>query len=59
VFIEKAVKDAPGGVYIVLEVTTRDEVRLVAVGYRYSQKTILSLYLLKIKVKQMQEPLMK
>jgi hypothetical protein len=28
-------------VHIVLEGTTRDEVKLVAIGYRYSQKTIL------------------
>jgi len=39
-FIEEALKDAPGGVYIVLEGTTRDEVKLVAIGYRYSRKTI-------------------
>ena len=40
-FIEDALKDAPGGVHIVLKGTTRDEVTLVAVGYRYSSKTIL------------------
>jgi len=40
-FIEDALKDAPGGVHIVLKGTTRDEVTLVAVGYRYSRKTIL------------------
>ncbi len=40
-FIEKALKDVPGGVYIILEGTTKDEVPLVALGYRYSQKTTL------------------
>ena len=34
-------KDAPGGVHMVLKGTTRDEVTLVAIGYRYSRKTIL------------------
>jgi hypothetical protein len=33
-FIENALKDAPGGVHIVLEGTTRDEVKLVAIRYR-------------------------
>ena len=40
-FIEEVLKEAPGGVHIVLKATTRDEVNLVAVGYRYSRKTIL------------------
>ena len=40
-FIEAALKDAPGGVHIVLKGTTRDEVNLVAIGYCYSRKTIL------------------
>jgi hypothetical protein len=40
-FIEEALKDAPGGVHIVLKGTTRDEVNLAAIGYRYSHKTIL------------------
>jgi hypothetical protein len=41
VFIENALKEAPGGVHIVLEGVTKDEVKLVAIGYRYSRKTIL------------------
>ena len=40
-FIEDALKDAPGGVHIVLKGKTRDEVSLVAIGYRYSRKTVL------------------
>ena len=40
-FIKSALKDAPGGVHILLEGVTKDEVTLVAMGYRYSQKTIL------------------
>jgi hypothetical protein len=40
-FIEDALKEAPGGIHIVLNGTTKDEVNLVAVGYRYSRKTIL------------------
>jgi hypothetical protein len=32
-FMENALKDAPGGIHI-LEGTTRDEVRLVAIGYQ-------------------------
>jgi hypothetical protein len=39
-FIEDALKDAPGGVSIALE-GTNHEVPLVAIGYRYSRKTIL------------------
>jgi|LakMenEpi03Aug12_release.lakeMendotaPanAssembly.Ray.scaffolds.fasta_scaffold205777_1 hypothetical protein len=46
-FIEATLKDAPGGVSIVLEGTTRDEVPLVAVGYRYSRKSILHFVLTK------------
>ncbi len=46
-FIENTLKDAPGGVSIVLEGTTRDEVQLVALGYRYSRKTILFFVLTK------------
>lgn len=38
-FIEEALKEAPGGVHIVLKSTTSDEVNLVAVGYRYSRKS--------------------
>jgi hypothetical protein len=37
-FIESALKDAPGGVHILLEGVTKDEVTLVAMGYRYSCK---------------------
>jgi hypothetical protein len=40
-FFEEALKDASGGVHIVLKGTTRDEVNLVAIGYCYSYKTIL------------------
>jgi hypothetical protein len=40
-FIEDALKEAPGGVHIVLQGMTKDEVKLVAIGYRYSRKTIL------------------
>jgi hypothetical protein len=40
-FIEDALKDAPGGVYIVLKGKTRDEVSLVAISYQYSRKTVL------------------
>jgi hypothetical protein len=46
-FIEKALKDAPGGVHNILEGTTKDEVTLVALGYRYSQKTTLFFVLTK------------
>ena len=46
-FIESALKDAPGGVHILLEGTTNDEVPLVALGYRYSRKTILFFVLTK------------
>ena len=46
-FIEAALKEAPGGVHILLEGTTKDEVPLVALGYRYSRKTILFFVLTK------------
>jgi len=47
VFIEVALKDAPGGVFIALEGTSKDEVPLVALGYRYSRKTTLLFVLTK------------
>jgi hypothetical protein len=37
-YIENALHDAPGGVHIVLEGITKDEVPLVALGYQYSRK---------------------
>ncbi len=40
-YIEEALKEAPGGVHIVLKGATRDEVNLVTIGYCYSHKTIL------------------
>jgi len=40
-FIEEALKEAPGGVHILLEGTTQNEVLSVALGYRYSRKTVL------------------
>jgi hypothetical protein len=40
-FIVAALKDAPGGVYVALEGVTKDEIELVAIGYRYSRKTTL------------------
>jgi len=46
-FIEEALKDAPGGVHIILEGTTQCEVPLIAVGYRYSRKTVLHFILTK------------
>jgi hypothetical protein len=46
-FIEEALKEAPGGVNIVLEGTTENEVLLVALGYRYSRKTVLHFVLTK------------
>jgi hypothetical protein len=46
-FIEEALKDAPSGVFIVLEGMTQDEIPLVAIGYRYSQRTILYFVLTK------------
>lgn len=46
-YIEEALKDAPGGVHILLEGMTKDEVSLVALGYRYSRKTVLHFVLTK------------
>ena len=46
-YIEEASKDAPGGVHILLEGVTKDEVSLVALGYRYSRKTVLHFVLTK------------
>jgi len=40
-YIEEALKEAPGGVHIFPEGMTQDEVKLIALGYRYSQKTVL------------------
>jgi len=40
-FIEEALKEAPGGVHILLEGTTQNEVPLVVLEYRYSRKTVL------------------
>lgn len=40
-YIEGALKDASGGVHILLEGATKDEFLYVALGYRYSQKTVL------------------
>jgi hypothetical protein len=41
-YIKEELKDAPGDVHIVLKGATRDEVNLVAIGYRYSRKMILN-----------------
>jgi hypothetical protein len=46
-YIESDLKEIPGGVHIMLEGTTKDEAPLVAVGYRYSRKTILFFVLTK------------
>jgi hypothetical protein len=46
-YIEEALKDAPGGVHILLEGTTENEVPLLALGYRYSRKTVLHFVLTK------------
>jgi hypothetical protein len=47
-FIETTLKDAPDWVHILLEGTTDDEeVPLVALGFRYSRKTILFFVLTK------------
>jgi hypothetical protein len=40
-FIKEALKDAPGGVHILLEGKTESKVPLLALGYRYSRKTVL------------------
>jgi len=46
-FIEEALKDAPGGIFVAFEGTTKDEVQLIALGFRYSRKTILFFVLTK------------
>ena len=46
-FIEETLKDAPGGVHIALEGKPQCEVTLIAVGYRYSRKTVLFFLLTK------------
>jgi len=46
-FIEEALKEAPGGVHIILEGTPQCEVPLIAVGYRYSRETVLHFILTK------------
>ena len=40
-FIEEQLKNAPGGVKIVLSGTAPNEQKLIAVGYRYSSKRTL------------------
>jgi hypothetical protein len=40
-FIVAALKDAPGGVYVALKGVTKDEIKLVAIRYRYSQETMM------------------
>jgi hypothetical protein len=40
-FLEDALKDAPGGVHIVLKGKAPNGVDLIAIGYRYSTKTTL------------------
>lgn len=39
--IESAQKYAPGGVHVILEGVTKDEIPLVAMRYRYNRKTSL------------------
>ncbi len=46
-YIEGVLKDTPGGVHILLEGTTTDEDSLLALGCRYSQKTVLHFILTK------------
>jgi hypothetical protein len=46
-FIKEALKEAPEGVHIVLEGMTQCEIPLIAIGYRYSRKTILFFLLTK------------
>jgi hypothetical protein len=46
-FIEETLNKAPGGMHIVLQGTTKDEVNLVARGYKYSHKIILHFVLTK------------
>jgi hypothetical protein len=50
-FIKDALKDAPGGVWIVLE-STHKNVPLVAIGYRYSTRTTLFLLQQRMHVQQ-------
>jgi hypothetical protein len=40
-YIEEALKNAPGGVHMLMEGVTKDEIPLVAIGYRYSRNTTL------------------
>ena len=44
-YIEAALKVAPGGIHILLEGMTQNEVPLLALGYRYNRKTMLHLIL--------------
>jgi hypothetical protein len=44
-YIEEALKEAPGSVHIILKGSTRYEVNLVPIGYRYSRKAILHFFL--------------
>jgi hypothetical protein len=46
-FIEETLKEAPSGVWIVLE-SIRDGIPLIAIGYHYSTRNTLFLLLLKI-----------
>ncbi len=47
-FLKEALKEAPGGVHILLEGATQDEVQLVTLGYMYSrERQYYILYLLK------------
>lgn len=41
-FIEEHLKDAPGGVHIVLTGKAPNEVSLMAVGYKYSKRNVLN-----------------
>jgi hypothetical protein len=40
-YIEEALKQAPGSIHILLDGMIQDEVKVIALGYRYSQKTVL------------------
>jgi hypothetical protein len=57
-FIEELLKDAPGGVWIVME-STHQGVPFVALGYRYSTRTTLFLLLQRIQEPQLKELHMK
>jgi hypothetical protein len=46
-YIEASLKVAPGGIHILLEGMTQNEVPLLALGYRYNRKTVLHLILTK------------